>query len=345
MKKTGLLIMMGSLLLSLMGCTINERALSHLQSSSGAEESSSLQSQGPVSNEPSSQPSSTPPSSRPSSSEASAMGGDGVEPVVTDDILTYGHYPQSLVSEPNLLSALNSLDASSAINDYEWYALDGGYYVRAFAEPAEEGALFTEGQPIRPNSWYWFKVEPIRWHILAYTPDGPILMSERIIDRIGCFNGFYDGKVNDHYANSWQDSEMENYLNGQFMSLAFSWANQDWLQNFPVDNSPQTTIDPNSEPNGGYTHDYVFLPSYADYSSEYYGLYSSKSSMWGGKASDYARAIGAGFMNYGEASYWLRSPSPGYKEVSVVSAAGGIQSTFCEQEHIGIRPMMVLQHL
>ncbi len=274
MKKTGLFIMMGSLLFSLTACTVNERALSNIQKTDGAEGGSS--------------------SAAASSSE---MEKDGREPVVSGGILTYGLYPQKRVSDASLLAALGGLETPEANG---WYLLDDVYYAKLAANP-QESHQFDDGTMIESGATYWFRCDPIEWKVLFSSNGEAFVVSNELLDmRIYAASG----------SNNYKESDMRAWLNGAFLSSAFSLGDSA-IETTLVGNSAETTDASPNEYACENTNDKVFLLSYQDCTNSLYAL--SEGASLRCRPTDWAKAMGA-FCDpnspepkYG--LYWTRSPS------------------------------------
>ena len=95
-----------------------------------------------------------------------------VTPVQNEEgIIEYGIYPQSVVKDAAIVSALNAkTDPDNTFESYNYYSYDGSYYLKAEAKGTSERhpddkLIFNDGSAIVPGTTYWFKVEPIRWKV------------------------------------------------------------------------------------------------------------------------------------------------------------------------------------
>ena len=232
---------------------------------------------------------------------------------------TYGLYPNSIVSDSNIVSSLNNLNAAES-NGY--YLLNGTYY--------------------KKNSSSWYKCEPITWKIIGNTDDKEYkLLSTAILDCCR-FNENYENTNQDgHYANNYANSEIHTWLNGTFYNQAFS-LNDSYIQATTIDNSSSTTRDSDNTYASENTTDKVYLLSYQEYLKEDYGFSSSyeSSSTRMVKPTDYAKDRGV-YVN----EYWTRSPS-GNKSTNVmtVNEYGSLQYPYdVSLTYMGVRPCISIK--
>ena len=175
------------------------------------------------------------------------------------DIIEYGTYPQSRVTDENLLAVLPTLPGDWTVYDYEGTATgDTGYTYpapftgmqytdvvyrnvkyrgvridayRPFTVPAGQ----SEGSTQANNGYaeggvFWFRWEPLRWRVLD--PETGLVMCDTVIDSQP-FTQYMDT-----YASSFYDSEGEyglkyaylqdNFVYGVFRSIT-EWLNGDFL--------------------------------------------------------------------------------------------------------------------
>ena len=191
------------------------------------------------------------------------------------DIIEFGSYPQSRVTNSSLISTLNSKSKSWV--SYEYYSGTGKYrdgmmqpsnYMK-YADVTYNGnryraVLFTEYRPVYTgyttladnsnqdengyyiNTVYWFKYEPILWRVLD--PDEGLVMCESIIDAQAYNNTIYAGynyageqscfknKDSDDYANDYATSSIREWLNDEFYNTAFNSEEKSQIQVSTQDN-------------------------------------------------------------------------------------------------------------
>ena len=164
------------------------------------------------------------------------------------------------------------------------------------------------------SSYKYFKVEPIKWRMLTDNYNRKkLLFSENIL-----LKHRYDAK-----SNNYENSEIREYLNDTFWSIAFTSSAKSKIDETSVNNNAGST-NPNSNyrqwQNGvnvfarGETMDKVFLLSESEVTTEEYGFTEYNVCGSGNtrirKTTDYAMASGAYQHNstvFG-GRWWLRSP-------------------------------------
>ncbi len=248
----------------------------------------------------------------------------------TSETVTYGLYPQTLVNDSETISTLDSLTSPDTNG---WYFLNDEYYAKKTASPYKNNYVFRNGTKIVSGATYWFKCEPIEWKILSSDNGKYSLVSTVVLDAHR-----YDDSLNNY-----KNSEIREWLKGDFYNSAFSLDNS-FVQTTTVDNSGSTTgLNSNSYACAN-TDDKVYLLSYKDYvNTSYFTDNASRQC----KPTDYARAGGANYstisayLNNGW--YWTRSPNGGYSNCARTFATDGdfldkeVNSTFG-----GVRPALTI---
>ena len=226
------------------------------------------------------------------------------------DCIYFGEYPQRLKSAE--VAVTGERDGSGY-----YLGSDGRRYARVVATPKGEGYLFTDGTPVVAGEEYYFLVEELRWRVLTEEEGTLLLSSEYIIANMAyqsacqgdrCAPAVVAGEG--VYANNYKYSEVRGWLLDTFLSAAFSQEELDMIAVTEVDNGHDTVaIAPNRYICEN-TEDKVFLLSYADLTSEDYGLPSGK--LGAKQVSDYARATGAFAsmtgVSAGTGFWWTRTP-------------------------------------
>lgn len=240
----------------------------------------------------------------------------GITPVVTENTLTYGLYPQTNVNDESLITELDDLTTPET-NGYYFYK--NAYYAKISATPYANNYVFDNGTAIVSGTTYWFKCKPISWTILTndyVDADGNhlgyYLLSDVLLDAHR-YNEEYDDIKDGHYANNYEYSEIRAWLNNDFYNSAFALGNS-YIQTTTVDNSASTTNSSSNIFACNNTQDKAFLPSYQDYINPGYGFYHSENATNTRccKTTDWARARGAyydtnpSYLYNGH--YWTRSP-------------------------------------
>lgn len=117
----------------------------------------------------------------------------GIVPVVADNKVTYGLYPQTNVNDSALISALNELKPDT--NGYYFY--ENTYYAKL------------------SETTNWFKCEPITWNILSNNNGEYYILSSVLLD----------AHRYDNDSNNYKDSEIRSFLNKDFYQSAFALGN------------------------------------------------------------------------------------------------------------------------
>lgn len=259
----------------------------------------------------------------------------GIIPVVTENTVTYGLYPQTNVNDSSLVSALNAL-TTPGTNGY--YLYENAYYAKASARPFEDNTEFDNGTTIVEGTTYWFKCEPITWNILSNNNGEYYILSSVLLDarRYG---------VSSNYENS----EIRTWLNNGFYNSAFA-LDDSHIQTTTVDNSASTTHSNDNPYASNNTQDKMFLPSYRDYTNSGYGFSTKEDSTPTRycKTTDWTRARGAYVYDSGSykynGHYWTRSPySDEYDDddyVWIVCPDGYITENNVYDDSLNVRPAL-----
>ena len=159
--------------------------------------------------------------------------------------------------------------------------------------------------------------EPIIWRVLSVAEDSVLLLSDRVLfaARVDGDEGSYTG---------WETSELYEALNSEFLSSAFSQAEQDALL---------------SQEDGAL----VSLPSVEDLRNRAYGFVDDHARR--AQGTDYARANGLQVYSGSrkDSPYWTKTPSPNHKNAQRrVMDEGVLGYLGVSREEIGVRPMILL---
>ena len=196
---------------------------------------------------------------------ASAQEWETASEIEVGDTFYFGSYPQTRVTDSDLLSRLNAI-GKYGINTV---SLDGGTYqsetVSGYAVPGgDEGKIYTEIYGYQKGKTYWFEVEPIAWRVLASNDDEVLLMAEKVLT-----THEYNKQVRSD--NTWANSDIREWLNSEFASTAFTPNEQKYilLSDTPNCNSyiPGTT-----GVGGSDTQDHIFLPSFEEITDKSLGF-------------------------------------------------------------------------
>lgn len=233
------------------------------------------------------------------------------------DIVQFGSYPQSKVTESEIISALNSkAPAWDKWTSYGYYSgsvregtMKQGDWMRytdlVYNNNKYRGVKFTQYRPhytyylsssshtyqddndYITDTVYWFKYEPINWRVLD--PATGLVMCETIIDSQPYSNTiYYNSSVgkyfNDtsytNYANDYETSSIRQWLNNDFYNTAFTYSEKKEIHTTTLNNDGYYT----SVGATGYealdsnsTNDKIFLLSYSEVINSKFGFDSSAS--------------------------------------------------------------------
>jgi len=260
----------------------------------------------------------------------------------------YGEYPQTVVTDSELISELDTLTSTNTKGYYEY---QGNEYAKLVAINNIIGYNFSNGHTINSGQTYYFKVEPIKWRVLENEDGTYTLLSEYIIDthEFDTSTNIETNEWGSKYPNNYRHSTIRYWLNNGFYYKAFSASERMNVITTVVDNSVITTnsyLNPYASEN---TNDKVYLLSYQESISTVYG-FDQKSSRTA-TTTDYARAKGIFMSIYGNANWWLRSPyySNTYHYDSItanfVSIDGSINyyALYVYHTNVGVRPVLRIE--
>lgn len=241
---------------------------------------------------------------------------NGEEPIFSDDgkTVTYGLYPQNHVTDEDLIKELEKLIVTEANG---WYKYHGEYYHKlvAIANPIDytNHYLFDDETYIIPGNTYWFKCEPITWHVLSKEGSHYSLFSDLVLDK-------------SNYASC------DNFLSGSFYDSTFS-LNDSYLTEFVIENGEVGK------------RRKVFLPETKD-------VMSQEAAIIYGIASEFARSRGLYLPNshggyssstpvsyYARSNYWTRSKA-NRDDVFYYITEGKSYHTGNVANVFGVRPMI-----
>lgn len=260
------------------------------------------------------------------------------------DIVQFGSYPQTQITDEELLQKLNNRELT--FTSYQYFSGDGNEGSMKPGNYMEYSDLFFEGQkyravrfskyrPIRtyesneaedffneyqknngyePNVVYWFKYEPLRWRVLD--PDNGILLSEYILDAQAFSNFVYLRNTWDQRHNCTlvpPDSLVLHYCNEwEYCSLR-KWLNKDFL-NTAFSKEEKTALIENDE------KDEVTLAVYEDTWNKSYGMLENKDRQ--ALTTDYAHIMGVESVGEKPANWLLKDQGDLSQRVGCVRYTG-----------------------
>lgn len=294
-----------------------------------------------------------------------------------DNFVTLGSYPQSMITDTEILTALSDIEtasppvyhsynymvSSNTSGDYAKYCDidvngDGIYDFRKVQFSKYRQIETTDGATYLPGSknWqvtngyladciYYFRYEPLVWRVLDWNTG--LAVCESIIDSQAFNNYSYPGdhgaEFNDydhtHFSDDWQDSSIRTWLATEFYNTAFSENDRIHIKQSVIDGTAT-----------GYSFSYqntkddVFLLSASEVDSGFAGFDTAEARIASG--TDYAKSQGLfvsdDIANIGCSCWLLRSPGSTEenqtKSCDVVTDFGLTAQTKTTKTSNGIRP-------
>lgn len=194
--------------------------------------------------------------------------------ITLGDLIRFGSYPQSEITDEETISALNSLVSDDDWVSYGYYSGTGSVgtmepsdYMRYTDKELDgvkyRGIIFDYGRPEKvfasagsfslavsnggfaASTVYWFSYEPIIWRVLD--PENKIITTDSIIDSQPFNNCIYKNEeISDtkfayysdpdytNYANAYSTSSIRAWLNYDFYYMAFSSLQRDNIELTPL---------------------------------------------------------------------------------------------------------------
>ncbi|MBQ6164976.1 MAG: hypothetical protein IJK23_10930 [Clostridia bacterium] len=284
------------------------------------------------------------------------------------DLIEFGGYPQSRVTDADTVAALDALDKTWVSYDYysgtgdrydgkmipgDWmrYAdvlYDGARY-RAVTFDAYRPYLtdysisnawksYQDENGYEPGNTYYFQFESLQWRVLD--PAAGLVLCESIIDAQAYQNtvykngsAYYQGIGSDVYANDYTTSSIRSWLNEDFYNTAFSEAEKALIAETVLDNSAVSTE--YSQYDSASTTDKIFLLSYGDAMNTAYRFNSDRNVFDTAKCAqgtDYAKCQGlyvsTSSSSYGNSYWWLRSPGYNSSAATCVESGGNVNVSY-----------------
>lgn len=223
------------------------------------------------------------------------------------DIITYGSYPQSRVTDSNLIAKMEATGKSISWVDYNYYAgtgdwCDGNmkpvdgmmlykdiayggskyravkinqYRPRGTGYTSSSSNSYQDDNGYYTGNVYYFKYEPLTWRVLD--PSEGYVMCNQTIDSQAYqnfiyYNGseYYNSKGCANYASDWVTSSLRQWLNNSFYNTAFSAEEKEQIGTSHLENKSTHS----SAYDSADTYDKIFLISYYDAINSAYGFNS-----------------------------------------------------------------------
>lgn len=228
------------------------------------------------------------------------------------DIVQFGSYPQSKVTDPTLLAQLNALvPVWDEWISYGYYSGDGNrdsmvqgdwmkYIDIVYNSDKYRAVKFIEYRPNDTTSgeyWgsyqgkngyyvdtiYWFKFEPINWIILD--PTTGLVVCENILDSQpftntiyikynGATSISYNDSMHTNYANDYETSSIRKWLNNDFYNEAFTINEKEEINYSVLIKDVSIYYDDYTTCDENAIVDEIFILSYSEVVNEAFGFKS-----------------------------------------------------------------------
>ena len=259
------------------------------------------------------------------------------------DVIYFGSYPQTLVTDEAITTALTSqagilptADNAQQWTSYKYYIenstdIDYMWFIDiTYGGDQYRGVYFTQYRSTRVDeqesnrqstngyttgNLYWFKFDLIRWRVLSESNGEALMLAEMALDSQEFNTIMHNNSIDEiqfehnggtGYANNYALSSIRKWLNDTFYNTAFTALQKELILVTVVDNSLESTGYTEAEHICENTNDKVFLLSTQEASNGSYGLSSDESRRK--KPTDYAMSQGSMLSAGGYIEWWLRSP-------------------------------------
>jgi uncharacterized repeat protein (TIGR02543 family) len=265
----------------------------------------------------------------------------------TGDLIYFGSYPQSEVTDTALITALNGLSGASVPNSNGCTMSDITYNGEKYRKVVRSGAVNGYSAGVA----YFFKYEPIQWRVLSNDEQGLFVVAEATLDAlyfsgsssVNIGNGQYDGYL-------WVNSNVRTWLNSDFYNAAFTTSQQSNVKTSSISTSGFSNWQ-----GGPDTQDKVFLLDRSEVLNSAYGFTTTTAAnaVRESKATSYAkiRSVSHSITTTGNAVWWLRSA--GYGSGNFISPASFVYDNGYVYSYLntvgsgmlGVRPALRLGEL
>ena len=273
--------------------------------------------------------------------------------------IVYGKYPQSLVTDKELIEKLSNITEENSQGYIEYNNVE---YKKIKATPHVTTKCFKNEEPIVSGETYFFKVEPIKWRVLETLEGSYKVISEVLLDVIDFYTPLENEqyrKIDDklimasyyEYSNirAWlngyngEEYNVKNYINIGFLDLAFSKQEESQLREMEFNYKIYGKED-------NVTNDKVAIPSTDDMINTKYGFineFKAPDLMRVIEPTDYSICRGAAILkraNGFSATYWLNSFTRSSGTYAyLVSNDGMIPFARTQYEYVGVRPLIQIE--
>ena len=289
----------------------------------------------------------------------------------TGDIIEFGSYPQSEVTDAALKSALTSKAGSTDGWTSYGYYISGeqsdfmkytdveyggekyrGVYFTQYrpygtARSSSTGNSYQDDNGYNTSTVYWFKYKPMKWQVLSFdkTTGNAVVLSKDIIDSQQYYNNGNNRTIGGEtvYPNNYEHSDIRVWLNGAFYDGAFTASEKNAIIATTLDNKAYSTSYSQYDSNS--TTDKVWLLSYDEAHNADYGfetVHWSNSETRTAQGSAYAFCQGLCKYNLKGGSRWhLRSAGRYSGSPCSIGYDGCVHNDYgVSRTDIGVRPAL-----
>ena len=270
-----------------------------------------------------------------------------------EKVITFGCYPQSVVSDDILKNELNSLaggNISGRVLEYD--SNNDGEVEKYLCYETDQQFKAENGDKIEIGINY-FKFEPIDWIVLGQDSTSYMVLSHRVLDAQYWNRNGYEYEDPETFEtemiyNNYENSEIREWLNNEFINTAFDQDEQSKIPTIVVDNSLSSTLDTSNKYICTDTKDKIYLLSVKETTTQPFLSNPNECDKNRiANATDYAKAIGVDGLltdneTYGNCFWWTRSPAYDYSANAYFVYTDGRANTtmFANAGYMGIRPAL-----
>lgn len=292
--------------------------------------------------------------------------------LIKGNVIQYGSYPQSRVTDSATVAALNDLSDDMIWSSYGYASGNGKkgsmvtgdwmqYIDVTYNGEKYRGVYFTQYRPFRSylesnaensqqddngystNVYYWFRYEPLSWIVLD--AENGLLLCQKAIDAQPHTQDIYESGSELYnnsgcttYACDYTTSYLRTWLNSSFLNTAFSFDERENIVSHSWDNSSATTAF--SKYSSSSTNDYIATLSYSEAQNAAYGFNADSARQ--SVVTDYAKCQGVYLSDSGvNSNSHLRSPGCGSGFAAGINSGGSIyEDGLVESTRVGVRPIM-----
>lgn len=298
------------------------------------------------------------------------------QPLVEGKKYTFGTYPQTILSDSDLIYSLNGAAGilptasesqlwtnygyyiSSSVSSYMWYIdlVSGddeyrGVYFTSYRPyfTGDDSSISTSYQDDNgyfTSNIYWFKYEPITWRVLDVQTDKAFLMADFILDSQDYYYSTSTRTIGGStvYSNNYAESHIRSWLNDNFYNTAFTAEEKSIIQTTTVDNSAASTGYVPNQYACNNTSDKIFLLSAAEATSASYGLQTNSSKLL--YRTDYSEIQGVRVHADSYSEWFTRSPSTESNSYTLlIRNYGDVSRYSINSTHFGIVPALWISAL